>query len=78
MKNPNDFNDVENLHVQAYNRAITALTLNSEEGAESTRTYFEQFSEDERKRVGILLMAIKADPDGTLKRIQELTREEYN
>lgn len=78
MKNPNNFNDVENLQVQAYNRAITALTINSEEGADATRAYFEQFDEDSRKRVGILLMAIKADPEGTLKTIQGLTREEYN
>lgn len=78
MKKPDNFADIQHPQIQAYNRAVTALTINQEEGADATRAYFEQFDEAERKAVGVMLMAISVDREGVTKRIQALTHENYN
>lgn len=69
MKKPDNFNDVQHPVLRAYNRAVTALTLHQEEGEVPTRQYFDQFEEDERKAIAVMLMSIKADPEETKKRV---------
>jgi hypothetical protein len=78
MKKPDNFADIKHPQIKAYNRAVTALTINQEEGADSTRAYFEQFDEEERRAVGVMLMAISVDREAITKRIQALTNENYN
>ncbi len=69
MKKPELFNDVENPILRAYNRAVTAVSIHQEEGAQATRSYFENFSENERLSVAAMLMSIQKDPNETKKRV---------
>lgn len=72
MKKPELFNDIENPIVRSYSRAITAVSLHQEEGAEATRRYFENFSEQDRLAVASMLMSIQVDPEATKKRVGEV------
>lgn len=78
MKNPNTFHDVENPVVSAYNRAITSLSIFDEDGEEPTREYFQQFSENDRSAIAAMMIAIKRDPEATLKRVQAVISETVN
>ena len=69
MKKPELFNDIENPVLRAYNRAITAVSLHQEEGADATRRYFDNFSEQERLSIASMLMSIQVDPEETKKRV---------
>lgn len=69
MKKPELFNDIENPIVRAYNRAVTAVSIHQEEGAQATKHYFENFSEQERLSVAAMLMSIQKDADETKKRV---------
>lgn len=69
MKKPELFNDIENPILRAYNRAVTAISIHQEEGERATRSYFENFSEQERLSVAAMLMSIQKDADETKKRV---------
>lgn len=75
MKNPETYVDVQDVVVQAYNRAKTALAIFQEDGEVPTKEYFQQFSEQDRASIAAMMVAHSRDPEGTLKRIQERVRE---
>ncbi len=78
MKNPETFVNVEDQVVQAYNRAKTSLAILEEDGEQSVREYFQQFSEQDRASIAAMMIAHSRDPEGTLKRVQERARETAN
>ena len=78
MKNPETFVDIADQVVQAYNRAKTSLTILEEDGEQSVREYFQQFSEQDRASIAAMMIAHSRDPEGTLKRVQERARETAN
>lgn len=78
MKNPETFIDIQNPVVQAYNRAVTSLSILEEDGEQAVREYFTQFSEQDRGSIAAMMIAHKRNPDDTLKRVQEIARNESN
>lgn len=78
MKNPETFIDIKNPVVQAYNRAMTSLSILEEDGEAEVREYFTQFSEQDRASIAAMMIAHKRDPDATKKRILEIARNESN
>lgn len=78
MKNPETFIDVKNPVIQAYNRAMTSLSILEEDGESEVREYFNQFSEQDRASIAAMMIAHKRNPEATLKRVQEITRNELN
>lgn len=78
MKNPETFIDIKNPVIQAYNRAVTSLSILEEDGEVGVREYFQQFSEQDRGSIAAMMIAHKRNPEDTLKRVQEIARNEAN
>lgn len=69
IKNPTNFNDIENTLLRSYNRAQMALSLAHENGEEDLRAYFLQFNEEEQAKLFTMLMAIKHNPDDARRQV---------
>jgi hypothetical protein len=71
IKNPTTFNDIENVMLKTYNRAQMALNLANDNGLEDVQKYFAQFSDVERAGILTMLLAIKQNPEDTLRQVRE-------
>lgn len=75
MKNAETYIDIQNPALRAYNRAVTSLTIFEEDGDQATREYFQQFSDQDRTAIAAMMIAIKRNPEETLKRVQAVAHE---
>lgn len=71
IKNPTNFNDIENVMLKTYNRAQMALNIFSDNGSEDVEKYFAQFSDVERAGILTMLLAIRQNPEDTLRQVRE-------
>lgn len=78
MLNPELYNDIDNAIVRAFNRTMTALAINEEDGAEATAQYLDSFTEHDRKSIGIMLVSYRKNPEETTKYVQGIAYENSN
>lgn len=59
MEKINNFNNVKDVKLKNYNRAVMAFNLMDDAGEAVTRKYLEQFSDKDRHLIFIIIAAIK-------------------
>lgn len=53
-----NFNEIDYTPLRVYNRTVMAINLKNDIGTSGLKEYLEQFSEDERKQIGIMIIFI--------------------
>ena len=64
-----NFNDVENNTLRTYNRAQFAMNLAEDTSPDNVRDYFQQFNEQDRTAILIMLAAIRQNPEETKRQV---------
>lgn len=57
------FNEIEDVKLRNYNRAMMSLNLLDSNGEADVRSYFQRFNDHERLSLAAMLIAIKQDPE---------------
>lgn len=65
----NNFNDVDNKTLQAYNRAVMALNLFDDRGEEATTRYLKQFDEQDRVAIAAMIISVRINADETKRKV---------
>lgn len=55
----NNFNDVKNVKLRNFNRAIVSCNLMYDAGPEASKEYLSQFSEEEKKLIFVILQSTR-------------------
>jgi len=63
------FNDIEDIKLRNYNRAMLAMNLAQDKVENDVRSYFSQFNEQERVEIMVMLLAIRTDPEETRRQV---------
>lgn len=53
------FDEIKSVTLRAYNRLVYATNLNEDAGAEAVKSYLEQFTNEERKQIVFMSVAVK-------------------
>ena len=62
------FNEVENKALRAYNRAVMTVNLKTDINDDAARKYLNNFDEEDRKHIAVVLMGIKTHGAEAVKR----------
>lgn len=56
----NNFNDIENHLLRAWNRSQTLANILKDSGEEAAKEYYEQFEADDQNKMAFILMMVSA------------------